>query len=429
MDKDLQFDPYYPDVLGTIAGGLRVGFKDDLQAAVGVFPRNAYLNQPFEVIVILQNMLDQNLDVQITLNLPRKAPDGSAMKLETPRKVVSMTMKAGEVGVLRLPVVALPPTAPAIDVPAVVSIRTRSRGGNMMRLPTRGAPPSVLSVSPFKLQALRDIEWVDHPLNQPPDNITVTFEIAARSLPALQQPLKPSYEVLWTHEKMLAERRNILNKLDEARVLAATFTRQAIYESMLLAVDDTYAACGLPLHPGEVRAIAKMLTYTVDNRVHLDPSFRPEDQRWFQTLTQVLAHDEKVAEWEPGEIIARYLFDSVMYEAVLAAFAVIRPRVRVNLGDRAERIHYANRVLLWLSGQAEADQMYIYLPLVLGGVVVNHQVTGAGDQPWDVIDGLHEARRGRIRLASGSASEVFDMLDQLLEQGEDDLRRSRVQRD
>jgi hypothetical protein len=98
MDKDLQFDPYYPDVLGIIAGGLRVGLKDELQVAVGIFPRSAYLNQPFEVIVILQNMLDQNLEVQVTLNLPRKAPDGSAMKMETPRKVVSMTMKAGEVG-------------------------------------------------------------------------------------------------------------------------------------------------------------------------------------------------------------------------------------------------------------------------------------------------------------------------------------------
>jgi hypothetical protein len=287
----------------------------------------------------------------------------------------------------------------------------------------------VLSVSPFKLQALRDIEWVDHPLNQPPENITVSFEIASKSLPALQQPLKPSYEVLWTHEKMLNERRNILDKLDEARVLAATFTRQEIYDPLLLAVDDVYGACGLPLHPGEVRAIAKMLTYTVDNHSNLDPDFRLEDQRWFQTLSQVLAHDEKVAEWEPGEIITRYLFDSLMYEAVLTAFTVIRPRVRVNLGDRAERIHYANRVLLWLSGQAEADQMYIYLPLVLGGVVVNHQVTGAGDNPWDVIDGLHEARRGRIRLASGSTTEVFDMLDQLLTKGEDDLRRSRIPRD
>lgn len=428
MDKDLQFDPYYPDVLGTIAGGLRVGVKDDLQVAVGIFPRSAYLNQPFEVIVILQNMLDQSLDVQLTLNLPRKAPDGSAMKLETPRKVVSMTMKAGEVGVLRLPVVALPPTPATPEVPAVVNIRTRSRGGNVMRLPTRGAPPSALSVSPFKLQALRDIEWVDHPLSLPPENITATFEIAAKSLPPLQQPLKPSYEVLWTHEKMLTERRNMLNKLDEARVLAATFTRQEIYQPLLRAVDDTYAACGLPLHPGEAQAIAKMLTYTVDNRTHLDPAFRLEDQRWFQTLTQVLAHDETIAEWEPGDIIARYLFDSLMYEGVLAAFSVIRPRVRVNLGDRAERIHYANRVLAWLSGQAEADQMYIYLPLVLGGVVVNHQVTGAGDSPWDVVDGLHEARRGRIRLASGSTSEVFDMLDQLLQQGEDDLKRSRILR-
>ncbi|MEP7291460.1 MAG: hypothetical protein ABI835_06730 [Chloroflexota bacterium] len=426
MDKNLEFEPFYPDVLGTIAGGLRVSFADTLQAAVGIFPRSAYLNQPFEVIVILQSMVDQNLDVQVTLQLPRKSPDGAPIRLSTPQKVASMTMSGGAVGILRIPVVALPPSAPAKNVPAVVNIRYRSHGGKQVRLPTRGAPPSVLLVSPFKLQVLRDVEWVDHPLNQPPENITVTFEIAPKTLPELQQALKPSYEVLWTQEKMREERRNIVNMIDEARVLASSFTRATIYDSLVRAVGDVYGACGLPLHPGEVSAIAKMLTYTLDHRTLLDPNYKLEDQRWFQTLCQVLAHDPKIGEWEPGEIVVRYLFESVIYEAILLAFTVIRSRVKSNLGDRAERVNYANRVLLWLGGQAEPDLTYIYLPLALGGVVINHQVTWQGDNPWVVIDGLREAYRGRVRLAEGSEMEIFDMLDKLLANGEDDLRRLRI---
>ncbi len=427
MDKDLQFEPFYPDVLGMIAGGMRVSFGDVLQAAVGIFPASAYLNQPFEVIVILQSMVDQNVDVQVTLNLPRKSPDGAPMKLSTPQKVVTMTISGGGVGVLRMPVVAQPPTPPSTDIPAQVNIRYRSRGsGKQVRLPTRGAPPSVLSVSPFKLQVLRDVEWVDHPIGAPPENVTVYFDIAPKALPEVQQALKPNYEVLWTQEKMPSERRNISSKLDEARVLAATFTRPEIFDSLLNAVTEVYANCGLPLHPGEASAIARMLTYTLDHRSHLDPNYKVEDQRWFQALCQVLAHDERIAQWEPGEIVARYLFEPVMYEAILVAFSVIRPRVHVNLGDRAERIHYANRLLLWLGGQAEPDVAYIYLPLALGGILVNHQVTWRGDNPWVVIDGLREAYRGRVRLAEGSAVEIFDMLDQLLTKGEDDLRRLRI---
>ena len=82
----------------------------------------------------------------------------------------------------------------------------------------------------------------------------------------------------------------------------------------------------------------------------------------------------------------------------------------------------------WLAGQASPDLIYIYLPLVLGGVVVNDQVTWQGDDPWALISGLREAYRGRVRLVEGDAMEIFDMLDKLLAKGEDELRRARTQR-
>ncbi|HVU13269.1 MAG TPA: hypothetical protein VHD90_18450, partial [Phototrophicaceae bacterium] len=87
MDKQLQFEPFYPDVLGVIAGHLRVSFEDALQVAVGLFPRRAYLNQPIEVIVILQNMVDQNTDVKVALHLPNQAQDGTAIMVTTPKKM------------------------------------------------------------------------------------------------------------------------------------------------------------------------------------------------------------------------------------------------------------------------------------------------------------------------------------------------------
>jgi hypothetical protein len=427
-DKQLQFEPFYPDVLGAIAGSQKVSFEDVLQAAVGLFPQRAYLNQPIEVIVILQNMIDQSIDVKIGLKLPGRSQDGTTVSIQTPKKVVSLTMTPGEVGVLRMPIVAVAPTQPANELPVELAVRYRSRNGKAVRPPTRGAPPSALSVSPFKLQVLRDIEWITPPRNASSENITLTFDIAPKHLPPLKQTLKPSYEVLWSQEQMRSEKRNILGKLDEARLLAASFTRATLYDSLFHMVDDTYAARGLPLHPGEVNAITKMLTYTLDDHSTLDPKYKVEDQRWFQVLCQVLAHDPAVAQWEPGEIVTRYLFEPAMYEAVLLAFTLIRSRVKVNLGDRAERTSYANRVMRWLAGQAEPDLIYIYLPLALGGVVVNHQVTWHSDNPWAVIDGLREAYRGRVRLVEGDAMEIFDMLDKLLEQGEDELRRSRILR-
>ncbi len=429
MDKNLQFDPLYPDVLGAIAGSMRVSFESVLQAAAGIFPHSAYLNQPVEVILLLQSMVDHNIDVTVTLTLPTKSADGTEVVLTTPKKQTSVTISAGEVGVLRMPVVAMLPTQPTDDVPIRVTIQYHTKGtGKQVRPPTRGAPPSALAVSPFKMQVLRDVEWVEHPSNLPPETLVVSFNINPKRMPVAKQTLKPTYETLWAQGQMREERRNILGQVDEARLLSATFTRDMIYDFLYRAVDDTYAKLGLPLHPGETTAIAKMLNYTLDDYARLDPTFKIEEQRWFQVLCQVLAHDPQVGQWNAGEIVSRYLFEATMYDAILLAFTVIRSRVRANLGDRAERVNYANKMMRWLGGETPPDLIYIYLPLVLGGVVVNDQVTWQGDDPWKMISQLREAYRGRVRLIEGDAMEIFDMLDKLLVKGEDELRRARTQR-
>jgi hypothetical protein len=107
---------------------------------------------------------------------------------------------------------------------------------------------------------------------------------------------------------------------------------------------------------------------------------------------------------------------------------VIQPKVKEFLGDRNERISYANRVLSWYAGQGEPDLSYVYLPLVLGGVVVNQLVTPRSENPWMMIEELRQAYRGRVRLVTGEAVAIFDMLDDLLNQAEESLRRSRIPR-
>jgi hypothetical protein len=247
-------------------------------------------------------------------------------------------------------------------------------------------------------------------------------------MPPVKNVPKPTYEVLWSREKMRDEKKNILSQVEEAKLIASSFTRPAIYESIYRAVDDLYANRGLPLHPGEAGAIAKMMTYTLDDRTRLDPGYKVEEQRWFHTLCQALAADEHVSQWTPGEIIVRYLLEPTIFEAVLLGFNVVRTRIKVNLGDRPERVNYANKMMRWLAGQSDPDLIYIYLPLALAGVVVNAQVTWPEDDPWKVIDGLREAYRGRVRLVEGDAMEIFDMLDKLLQKGADELRRARTAR-
>ncbi len=430
MNNPLQFDPMFPDVLGMIAPTNARITLDALQLAVGVFPRQAYLNQPFEVVTILQSMIDQPMNVRIALQLPMKDPNGRPMNITAAKKMIDLSLKPGEVGALRVPVAALSPTQPGENYPIQVAVRYRaSRSGKTMRPVTGGAPASVLAVSPFKLQALSDIEFVHHPHNASQENITLQFDIAPRRMPNPPLELKIAYETLWTVDQLAQEQQLLAAKVEEARMIASTLTRHHIYAAVLRRTQDLYADHGLALHPGEARAIAKMVTYTLDDGATLEQVMPLEETRWFQTLCQTLAANPEVSTWEPGEIVERYLMESAIYDAVLTGFSIIRPRVRVNLGDRQERINYANRLVSWLAGQSEPDLAYIYLPLVLGGVTVNAVVMGRDDDPWRLLDEMREAYRGRVRLASGASVEIFEMLDKLMVRAEDDLRRARIQRE
>jgi hypothetical protein len=338
-------------------------------------------------------------------------------------------MQPGEVGVLRIPIVPHPPTQPGSQFPVRVAVRYRTAAeGHPVRPPTGGAPPSVLSVSSTKLHALREVEFAAHTWNQSAEIITTYFDIAPKRIQPLDQDLQPVYESLWTHEEMEEERQLVQAKIPDGIRVAARLTRASVYKPLLKIVDDRFAEKGMPLHPGEVQAIAKMITYTLDEGLDLEPGFTMQESRWFETLCQVLAHDEKLEDIDRGELVGKYLFEAALYDAILLAFAVITPIVREDLGNHAERLSYANRILLWFAGQGQPDLSYVYLPLVLGGLVVNMIVSAKDDNPWIMLDELREASRGRARLVTGEASAIFTLFDELTVQAADALRRARIPR-
>jgi hypothetical protein len=180
----------------------------------------------------------------------------------------------------------------------------------------------------------------------------------------------------------------------------------------------------MPLHPGESIAIAKMMTYTVDEGMELEPGFDMTESQWFKTLCQVLAYDENLEDQDRGDLVVNYLFEAALFDAIMLGFGVIEPRVSEDLGDTAERRNYAYQVLNWYSGQGDADPSYIYLPMAMGAILINELANVKPDNPWTMLKLLREALRGRKRLFSGEG--VFRMTEGLLRVGEETLRRSRI---
>lgn len=429
LERKRTFRLFYPDVLGALTGGTRIPLEH-MQVALGIFPRQAFINQPFEAVIVLQSLVNQPLQVKVATRLPTTDRRDAPAVIDTPKPQITLTMQPGEVGVLRMPIIAKPPTQPGKEFPVRVAVRYRvPDGSEFIRPPAGGAPPSVMEISPFKLQVLRDVEFNAHTWNESADIITSYFDLAPHRLSQVSEMPKSRYEILWSQEYMPQEVVLAQSQLNPARQLANSVSYSSSYSAFLEVIEARFEARGLRLYPGEAMAIAKMMAYTLDEAPKLESNVEIEETRWFLTLCQLLSAQPELVDADRNELFAKYLFNDVLYEAILMGFHVIQHKVNEDLGSEAERVQYANRVLAWMSGRGAADLNYIYLPLVLGGLSISRLVrSNIGENPWDIVDTLSEAMQGRIQMADDETVIVFDMLNTLLNQASVGLRSQRIVR-
>lgn len=422
------FQPIYPDVLSTITGGPRINLGL-LECAVGIYPRMAYINQPIELVIILQSMVDQPLPVKISMRLPTTDRNGQVVLIDAAKPQITFNMNPGEVGVLRLPMIARPPTKASQDLPIRVAIRFKEVTGQRVRPPGGGAAPSILSVSPFKVQALKETSFIDHKWDESPDVLTVKLDLASKVMPGNQAMPKVKYEPLWTQTELKQEVALAKAHYDEALELAKPGVMDKLYLRMREVVAERFAARGMPLHPGEASAIAKVMTYTVEDAPTKEQNVIMENTRWFRALCHVLANDAATHDLDRDELISKHIFFELLYDAIMMGFHILEYNVSEDLGSTGERVNFANQVLTWFGGHGDGDLTYIYLPLVLAGVAIGRTVgRGADASPWDFHDQLVEAYNGRIRLANDSDSIVFDLLIDLLKEYSNKLRAARIDR-
>jgi hypothetical protein len=399
--------PVYPDALGAVTGGHRI-MVGGLQYAVGVFPQQAFRNQPFEIIVILQNMLDKPTTIGIQLNLPIER-DGMPLIFEAAATSYQAQLGRGETGAVRIPVVALPPTPPADDYALRVTVdfplaTTTTR----VRPPDGGPPPSTLSVSPFQIQAFEDVVFFDS-LPEYPAIVDVVVALSARVLGQPPASLKVTYTSLWSQRQMAREQASsraseawVLQRLDEAGSPAY----QALYD----ATEERFADGGMPLHPGEAMAIAKMMAFITDYLPLRNKRYKVSDSRWFRSLCQTVGQNPRFREMPRGELLATLVYDQILFDAVGVGFSLVQPLVSVDIGSVDERLQYAEDILMWLAGLRPPDLNYVYLPLVMAGMRVNRSVQVPSVQPRYLLDQVREASMGRLRLMDSSPGPVFVMV-------------------
>ncbi len=419
------FEGDYPDVLGTITGGERLELET-LQCAVGVYPGGCALGQPFEVLVLLQSTIDQPQEVMVAVRLPRKDSAGRRLSFFMAKKQVRQRLAPGEVGVLQIPVVVQPPTPPARGYPVLIQLAAHPLAPpRLVRSPGAGRPPSVLGISPFRLEVLREVRYTAEAAE---GQLRARFDVIPGQVRAGLAHPPPKYEALWTAQDFRLEQEKIEGSIALAERVASEFTAANIFYHLEEVTRERYAQAGLPLHPGESLFITKTITYIYEDAYQFERDFELHEARWFQWLCSLLVREERKADEDRGVLTAQDLYFGALYDAVRVALPMVESAIGRRYGGKEEHRHYADKVVQAVQGNAPMDLSYAYLPLVMAGVTINMRVKTPYENLWESLDLLEEARLGRARLSGRKDNPILATVDDLIAAARELLTRSRVPR-
>ena len=416
--------PSYPDILGELADE-RLTIGEVVQCALGVFPDRVALGQPLEALLLLQNLTNQPLPLELAVRSSSRDAAGNLANFLTPKPRIALALPGGEVALMHIPITAQLPTLPSADYAVRIQIKARKPDTLLRVRPLIGGqPPSLLAISPFRLAVLRDIAFKAKEVG--PDQLEALFAVLKGRFPPPEREPKPRYEALWTLRDYEQEEEQVQAIAGEAMGFARTLGRHNVYAPLVNHTQEFFAGAGMPLHPGEAVFIAKVLTYVMEDGLDLEEGFSRADSHWFRRLRGLMVQDRDVI--HHTDRLLRLLYTAIVQDAALLGFIMVTHVTRVNFGDDQERADYASRLVAALEGRMPVALEHVYVPLALAGTLLLARMTSQGENPWESLDDLIEARDGRISLAGSAFREVFDILNQLIEKAERLLTELRIPR-
>lgn len=407
--------PNYPDFVGYLTRGARVS-SGMVDAAAAVRPSAVKAGNPAEVLVLLQNNADTRAHVRLEVTLPEKDAGGSRGQFLMWVQNMTVEMRAAEVGYAVLPFGTLATIAPSdqhyrigVEINAEVagkpiSVRQTSGGGVNLNY--------YFGLAPAALNQLAELKALNFSAEK---RRLLSSEIA---VPLIVEPGKigrfvksdTNWVSLWSlmehtdvrpllerHHKTLRE--EVLARMDSAVLypLIISMTRkrltQAGYQPQ--AVEVVYIT-RLLLYILEMARgtsapeFASFARYGVEQR--LEAGWNTEGipitlPFWCRSLLQELAALEAV-ERQPIEVLLGLVYDDLLRDAIAVGFTLIQDALGEQVVNSSDIQRYGKRLIrmMW-DPVTQLSFGDVYLPLVLGGVLVDERLSLREKQP---LDTMHE---------------------------------------
>lgn len=433
----------YPDVFKFITDvePITIG---DTQIAITTRPMIARAGQPFEVILLMQNMNDQPVDFAVSINLPSKDARGQADRFQVKQERFIVGLRDGEAGYIKIPVSTAADTAISADYVASVDIAVKKQAqGEPVRSKEISIPLKAKTLSPEargQIASLKKLRFSAQQkrgglLRGSSNNIQVKFGVRSGMGKTTQPPEAAEWVSLWTLDAQLDPSLLVKKHREAIKTrLVPKLKRMNVYQPLFAKTTSHFEDLGYPLTDVEASAITRLLTLILEygnphdstqnildggrfNIVQLIEDTPNADAveapHWLGALMKAAIHEPRVLK-VPIKALPHVAYEALLYDAALHAFFEIERATGEDLGTTEQMEQYSERYLNSEAGQLRFED--VYLPLVLGGVIVYDRVLLPEEKISDVLETIKYMLDDREDELSDDNEFVFKLADRITSQ-------------
>ena len=236
--------------------------------------------------------------------------------------------------------------------------------------------------------------------------------------------LQPGWTSLWSLKDHLDDRLLLQRYWETMKVkVLPALNRTTAYQPLLEITQKKFAEAGYELKPIEATFMAKLLTLILEyaapsQATHgshghlaagiynilplLDKERLASDEpitlpRWVSTLLRTIVKDERAVKF-PVQAVVHFAYNDLLSDAATHAFNMIETATGEDLGDEAEQAEYIAQTVQMLAKEAPLDFSRVYMPLVLGGVIVYDRVMMQDEKLGELLEDMRDILNAKIKL-------------------------------
>jgi hypothetical protein len=393
----------YPDVLGDLVEARQRFEVNGVHYIPALTPKTIAPGETTHLRLWLQSCWSVPAEVAVFVHLPT----GPTASFATIQRRTDVPLEPAEVGEVTIPIACGAETEPAAySIGIKLGVKLESHGLYVRAQESGGhLGDTLLSFTTgMGLAAAMGLGYVarTEPQRQ------FALQVAGQAVPDPSPNLMPTYLSHWTVDDLpiLGKARKLVN--DQRLYILPKLARQQLYVAFLEESQERLRDADLPLHVGEALFLARILTHTVEYVLKL-----PDGQDAILIPAYSLAYRYNLPTNDPIFLVVRADYARIVRLAISLSFGLLHQRLKREAWSKEEQMAVADFVADRVERGGALPAEFLYLPLVLGGLLVARQTSMPGEDLTQSLALLDKARQQRSADLAENP-DLVALLDQFL---------------